>query len=98
MNLATSRTSSTRAAARAAAASLAASAIFAAAAPAIADESTARAAALFKEGREAMVHGNAATACPKFAESQRLDPAAGTLRNLALCEEAIGELAKAVVH
>ncbi len=46
--------------------------------------------ALFREGREAMKRGDYAVACPKFEESQKLDPANGTLLNLALCEEALG--------
>lgn len=57
-----------------------------------------KAARLFKEGRAAMNAGDAAAACPKFAEAQRLDPAAGTLLNLALCDEAIGKLASAFEH
>lgn len=53
---------------------------------------------LFREGRAAVKRGDFAAACPKFAESQRLDPAAGTLLNLAECEEQIGQLARAWEH
>jgi hypothetical protein len=54
--------------------------------------------ALFRKGREAAEKGDWATACPKFAESQRLDPAPGTLLNLADCEEHTGALASAYEH
>jgi hypothetical protein len=50
---------------------------------------------LFTAGREAFERGDFATACPKFEESQRLDPAAGTLINLAACYEKLGRLASA---
>ena len=33
---------------------------------------------LFERGRQLMAEGNLKEACPKFAESQRLAPAAGT--------------------
>jgi hypothetical protein len=51
--------------------------------------------ALFEAGRQAMQRADYAAACPRFAESQRLDPAAGTLINLADCEEHLGHLATA---
>jgi hypothetical protein len=51
--------------------------------------------ALFRQGRQAVEAQDYARACPKFAESQRLDPAVGTLMNWAACEEKLGKLASA---
>ena len=54
--------------------------------------------ALFRRGRDAMAAGRYEDASRSFAESQRLDPAAGTLMNLATCEEKLGRLASAWQH
>lgn len=51
--------------------------------------------ALFRAGREAAEHGDFATACARFNESNRLDPAPGTVFNLGDCNEKIGKLASA---
>lgn len=53
---------------------------------------------LFDQGRAAMDKKDFELACAKFAESQRLDPAAGTLMNLATCEEQRGLFASAWQH
>jgi hypothetical protein len=62
---------------------------------AFASADAATAEALFEAGRDALESGDYETACAKFGESQRLDPAAGTLMNLAACNEKRGRLASA---
>jgi hypothetical protein len=66
--------------------------------PARDGEPVIQAEALFTAGRKDVEHGDYRSACGKFAESQRLDPAVGTLINLADCEEHLGELARAWEH
>lgn len=51
--------------------------------------------ALFQEGRRLVTEKKLAEACPKFAESQRIDPSSGTLLNLANCYEQTGRVATA---
>src|SRR6187399_1906805 len=55
-----------------------------------------RAERLFDEGRAAMAEQRFDVACGAFAESQKLDPAAGTLVNWGACLEAQGKNASAV--
>ena len=50
---------------------------------------------LFREGRRAADLGNYALACEKFEASHKVQPAPGTLLNLADCEESRGMLTRA---
>lgn len=58
-----------------------------------ADSATAQ--ALFDQGKKLMTEKKYAEACPKFEESQKLDPGLGTQMNLALCYESMGRTASA---
>jgi hypothetical protein len=50
---------------------------------------------LFQEAKQALSEGRASEACPKLADSHRLDPAGGTVLLLGLCLEQQGNLASA---
>jgi hypothetical protein len=51
--------------------------------------------AFYREGQRLLAEGNVHEACAKFAESQRSEPALGTLINLASCHEQEGKTASA---
>jgi hypothetical protein len=56
---------------------------------------TALATELFNAGRDLMRDGSYAAACPKLAESARLDAKVGTFARLAECEEKLGKMVAA---
>lgn len=58
-------------------------------------EDLAAAQVMFEDGKRLMAARNYEEACPKLVESQRLDPAGGTLFAIALCHEAQGKTATA---
>lgn len=60
-----------------------------------ANERAATAEDLFRQGLQLTRKGQFAEACPRFAESHRLDPAYGALMNLAACYEKLGRTASA---
>ena len=59
----------------------------------LADKAAAQ--SLFDEGRKLMSAGKYAEACPKLAESQKLDPGVGTQFHLSDCYEKLGQTASA---
>ena len=58
-------------------------------------EKSAAAESLFDEGRRLLAAGHYPAACAKFEASQKIDPATGTLVNLADCWEKVGKTASA---
>ncbi len=58
-------------------------------------QDSAAAEALFRSAREAGEQGDWVTACDRFEESKRLEPAPGTVLNLARCREKLGQVASA---
>ncbi len=61
-------------------------------------DSVAAAEQLFEQARALFDTGNFAEACPRFGASYKLDPALGTLLNMATCYEMLGHIASAWGH
>jgi hypothetical protein len=59
---------------------------------------SAQAAELFDQGRALLSRQDFGSACPKFADSAKLEPKVGTLLNLADCEEHLGQIVSARGH
>lgn len=62
---------------------------------ALAQDATAGAVMAYDQGEALMAQGRISEACPRYAESQRLDPQLGTLLHLAECLERNGQTASA---
>ena len=76
-------------------ASIAAISLFASA-PGAAHAQSAEAEQRFTEAEALLAAGKVEEACDAFEESNRLEPGAGTLINIGLCKEKLGELASAL--
>ncbi len=61
----------------------------------VSNQEKALASRLYDEASKLMAADQAATACPKYAESQRLDPQLGTLLHLGECYAKLGKTASA---
>jgi len=72
-------------------------ALLAATSPALAasPQDQAAAEALFQDAKKLAAAGDYAHACPKFVDSQRLDPTAGGALNVGKCYESLGKIASA---
>lgn len=69
--------------------------LFAASVASAQTDNKAIAESLFQEGRKLMAQGKYPDACRKLEASMRLDPAAGTQLNMAVCHEKEGKIATA---